>query len=213
MGDINLRIPVLENLATQYGGALSGSNRVLSPSERAVAESIFMQSVLYDAVRIVVAAVAAAPTTLGNFIRIPPGYQLNNETLVHELTHIWQFQTSGNSYISNSVVHQVAGIISGGDRNAAYTYTIVPGQSFYRYTAEQQAMIVENYFKHTALRSDPDYARMITALRSARPVLTDMDRYQESLYGAQYRNPRFFDADPVTGRRPNEIIPLIRIEF
>jgi hypothetical protein len=213
MGDINLRIPVLENLATQYGSAFSGNQRVLSTAERAVAESIFMQSVQYDAIRIVVASIAAAPTTLGNFIRIPPGYQLSNATLVHECTHVWQFQTSGNSYVSNSVVHQMAGIISGGDRNAAYQYAIVPGQSIYRYTAEQQAMIVENYFSHTALRSHPDYARMIAELRSARPVLTDMDRYQESLYGAQYRNPHFFDVNPATGRRPNETVPLLRIEF
>ncbi|GAC1603056.1 MAG: hypothetical protein NVS3B8_14280 [Chitinophagaceae bacterium] len=210
---VNIRIPVIENLAAQYGGAFSGNSRGLNPQERSVAISIFMQSINYDAVRIVTATVAAAPTTLGNHIRILPGYNLDNETLIHELTHIWQFQTKGNSYISNSLIHQTVCIITGGDRNGAYTYTIVPGQSINRYTAEQQAMIVQDYFSSPALRNNPEYIRMMGEVRSARPVLTDMDRYQESLYGVQYQNNHFFDPIPGSNDRRTETVTILRVEF
>jgi hypothetical protein len=210
---VNIRIPILENLATQYGGAFSSDNRGLTDNEEKDARGVFMQSVNYKAVRIITTTVIAAPTTLGNNIRIPPGYNLSRDTLIHELTHIWQFQTKGNAYISNSVVHQVAGMVTGGSRNAAYNYTIIPGQSFSNYTAEHQAMIVQHYFLYPSLRTDPEYARLIGEVRSARPVLTDMDRYQESLYGAQYQNDRFFDPLPGTGGSKTETVTIIRFEF
>jgi len=214
MGDkVNVRIPVIENLALQYGDMFSRNARVLSPEERNIAEPVFMQSVNYDAVRIVTTTLAAAPTTLGNNIRILPGYRISNATLVHELTHIWQFQTKGTGYVSSSLVSQTCAIISGGDRNGAYDYNIAAGQSINRYNAEQQAMIVENYFSNLSLRTDPEYMRLIAEVRSARPNLTDLDRYQESLYGTQFPNAHFFD--PVTGANDSrtDTVTILRVEF
>jgi hypothetical protein len=213
MGDrVKVRIPFIEILGMQYGDAFSSGGRVLSTPERDVLIPIFGSSVSYEKVRIVTSAVIAAPTTLGNYIRIPPGYSISNATLVHEMTHIWQFQTRGNEYISDSLVHQTAAIVSGGDRNAAYDYTVVPGKPFSSYTAEQQAMIVEDYFSKPALKNDPDYTRMIGALRAARPVLTDMDRYIESLYGNTNNRSRYFDPG-FPGNSDTSVAPLIRLEF
>ena len=213
MGDrVNIRIPIVEVLGMQYGDAFSSGGRMLATSEKDILFPIFGDAVAYEKVRIVTSSLIAAPTTLGNYIRIPPGYSISNATLVHEMTHIWQFQTRGNSYISDSLVHQTAAIISGGDRNAAYSYTIVPGQSFSRYTAEQQAMIVEDYFSQPSLRNNDDYKRMIDEVKAARPVLTDMDRYIESLYGNVNRNSRYFDPN-FPGVNDTSVAPLIRIEF
>ena len=214
MGDtINIRVPVIEIFATQYGNAFTKNSGVLRPEERALAVDVFQQSINYDVVRVVTAQFAAAPTTLGNNIRILPGYEIDSDTLIHELTHIWQFQTKGNSYVSNSLIHQTACIITGGDRNAAYEYKIVPGQSISKYNVEQQAMIVQDYFSKPLLKNDPDYIRLITEVRNGRPVLTDQDRYLESLYGTQYQNQRYFDPIPPGGNRSNNTATILRVEF
>ena len=65
----------------------------------------------------------------------------NVPTFIHELTHVWQSfnQTIPSAYIFNSLWHQVA---SG---SAAYSYT--PGQAWGSYNVEQQASIVEDWFK------------------------------------------------------------------
>ncbi|MBS1751359.1 MAG: hypothetical protein JST63_15775 [Bacteroidetes bacterium] len=213
MGDrVNIRIPFVEVLGMQYGDVFSSGGRMLVSSEKDILIPIFGASVSYEKVRIVTSSVIAAPTTLGNYIRIPPGYSISNATLVHEMTHIWQYQTRGNSYISDSLVHQTAAIISGGDRNAAYNYTIVPGQAFSKYTAEQQAMIVEDFYSKSSLRNNIDYKRLIEEVKSARPVMTDMDRYMESLYGNGNRSPRYFDPN-FNGVNNTGVAPLFRIEF
>lgn len=213
MGDrVNIRIPFVEVLGMQYGDVFSSGGRMLVSSEKDILIPIFGASVSYEKVRIVTSSVIAAPTTLGNYIRIPPGYSISNATLVHEMTHIWQYQTRGNSYISDSLVHQTAAIISGGDRNAAYNYTIVPGQAFSKYTAEQQAMIVEDFYSKSSLRNNTDYKRLIEEVKSARPVMTDMDRYMESLYGNGNRSPRYFDPN-FNGVNNTGVAPLFRIEF
>jgi hypothetical protein len=210
---VRLRIPVIENLATRNGDILARDSRILSSRERDLADFIFEQSVNLNSVRIVTSSVIAAPTTFGNYIRIPPGYSLPDETLMHELTHVWQYQNMGNAYISDSLFHQTVAIITTGDRNNAYTYAIVPGRPLSFYTAEQQAMIVEDYFKTLTLRVNPDYQRLIAQIRNARPSLTDRDRYLESLYGAGYQNPHSDILRDTPGINPTNTIPIFRVEF
>lgn len=208
---VRLRLPVLETTAVQLGGVGSISY-ALSAAQIALARTIFGNSISYNLVRVVEASIAAAPTTLGNNIRIPPHSELHNATLIHELTHIWQYQNMGAGYISNSAVHQLAGILGAGDRDAAYAYHIVPGQDFVRYSAEHQAMIVEDYFRQPSKRINPDYQRLVEQVQSARPTMTDQDRYQESLYGSTYRNP-YLNSVPGAEEMRRDTIPLFRIEF
>lgn len=216
MGDrpVTVRIPVLENIATQFGGAFAqGESRYLNTQEKGIATAIFQQSINLDPVRLVVTTVVSAPTTLGNNIRIPPGWDMPNHTLIHELTHVWQYQTRGSSCISNSFIHQAAGILSGASRDAAYHPVIVQGQSIYRYTAEHQAVIVEDYYWKPALQLDPDYQRMIAEVRSAKPVFTSMDSYQESLYGPGYQNRRATDGLLDRNDRRGGTVPIFRLEW
>jgi hypothetical protein len=92
--------------------------------------------------------------TVGNNVYIPQNFTISNkemaQTLIHELTHVWQYQHGGTSYISISLLSQmVAG--ARGNRNFAYGYQLVGGESFFDFSPEQQGFIVENYF---AMRRD-----------------------------------------------------------
>jgi hypothetical protein len=88
--------------------------------------------------------------TIGNSIRIPEDFTIADEymaqTFIHELTHVWQYQHGGTSYISVSLGTQIAAGVGRGSRNFAYDYQIEPDQSFFDFTPEQQASIVESYF-------------------------------------------------------------------
>jgi hypothetical protein len=71
-------------------------------------------------------------------------------TFIHELTHVWQYQHGGTSYISYSLGPQIAAMLTRpgpGARNAAYCYDPDPGRSFWDFAPEQQGMIVENTFR------------------------------------------------------------------
>lgn len=56
--------------------------------------------------------------------------------LIHEMTHVWQHQ-NGMNVVLRRLVKPLA----------AYNYTIQPGKPFHQYTMEQQASIVEDYFR------------------------------------------------------------------
>jgi len=76
------------------------------------------------------------------------GNQYFWDTLIHELTHVWQGHngTTGVGYIFNSLYHQAV------DKDA-YNYTA--GQAWDDYGAEQQAHIVEDWYHNGCLSSDP----------------------------------------------------------
>jgi hypothetical protein len=214
MADPQLRIPMLELTAEQLGGSFRRSRRKLTKREKDIARKVFRNSVHLSSVRVVVTGIASAPTTLGNNIRVLPGYKMSNATLIHELMHVWQYQTQGNKYISNSAYHQVKGMVTKGGRNAAYEVTIVSGQSIYRYTAEHQAMIVENYYSNSKNKHNKDYQRMIREVRNAQPSLTRIERYTESLYGpVNWEQERFMDGLQPNRLRVDQIAPIFRIEF
>jgi hypothetical protein len=210
----DLRIPVLEVLGMQYGGTLGRRGVPLSDHEMGLARPIFQGSIDYDAVRIVVTSVIAAPTTLGNNIRTPQR-AMADRVLIHELTHIWQYQTRGTGYISNSVCAQVGAIIRTGDRNAAYEYRDQLGRpSIYDYNAEQQAHIVEDYFADSDLANNEHYQRYMRQVRSARPVMTRQERYNEAMFGdtGTGRGRRTL-AQPPTGIEPPGTTPIFRLEW
>lgn len=209
---VRLRFPVLETFAYQYGWAF-GSGRPLDDEERRKARSIFANSLDLDVVRIVTTSLAAAPTTLGDYIRTTG--PMSTATLIHELTHIWQFQHGGAAYISNSLCAQVAAWASTGDRNGAYDLTgvVQAGRQFSEYTAEQQAMIVETYYSDASKRTDAVYQALLDEVRRHPPIPAATRQrviYEEGLYGP--RNDRLPDLAP-DDRRLTPIMPLIRIDF
>ena len=137
--------------------------------------------------RVVETRILNAPTTLGNQIRVPPGWIFldNKPVLVHEMGHIWQFQTRGTSYVTDSVFHNASGQIATGDRNVAYmNYRLRPDSNISDFTAEEQATIIGDYYEMTRIyqnaspppdwvtvrRPDlPIYERLIQQVRSTSP--------------------------------------------
>jgi hypothetical protein len=209
---VRLRFPVLETLAYQYGWAF-GHSRSLDDAERREAREVFGNSLDLDTVRIVATTFAAAPTTLGEYIR--SSCSMSTATLIHELTHVWQYQHGGGGYISDSLCHQVAGWAATGSRNAAYDLTDIvrPGKTFSEYTAEQQAMIVEIYYAVPEARGDGVYQALIDELRRnppAPPAARQRLIYEEGLFGPTNDSRR---EDLPEDRHLPPIMPLLRIDF
>lgn len=148
--DVTVRSPVFEETVTQLSdiaGAVSG--RPLNREEQILVQGVFRSSIDYSRVRLIPIDFLEY-RTVGNSIYIPQNFSINTpdmaQTLIHEMTHVWQYQHGGTSYISISLGAQIAAQISQGNRNFAYAYQISPGQSFFDFMPEQQALLVENYF-------------------------------------------------------------------
>ena len=147
-----LRLPRLEHCLAQHGHRLALESRPLTSAEIAAAKTIFDRSLDYDAIRIVKSRFPSTATTLGNVVRI---YRpLSKATLIHELMHVWQYQHRGTAYISNSVCHQLASIVEHGHRGGAYRLTgddVEQAVCLDDLTAEQQAVLVEKWFRNESL--------------------------------------------------------------
>ncbi|GAC1618613.1 MAG: hypothetical protein NVS4B9_09080 [Ktedonobacteraceae bacterium] len=216
----SVRFPTLEVAALRSSGAFAVGRSPLTSAEMTDARSIFGSSIDLSRVGIVYSPIISAPTTLGNDIRVPPNYAIPRRVLIHELTHIWQFQTKGSAYISDSVFHQTAASLSSFfttgkfDRSGAYRYQIVPGKNFHDYTAEQQASIVEDYFAYQSLRGDPDYESLIAEVRAASPISASPEFFEEQAAGLPLRGQ---ELPPIPGTQsPREgggNIPQIQIRF
>jgi hypothetical protein len=102
------------------------------------------------------------------------------------LTHIWQYQTKGTAYISDSIWHQVGAAVATGSRNAAYAITDADlhTSSISALPAEKQAVIVETYFANPAVRSDPNYQRFINQVQAARPLPESLV-LEEAVFGGE----------------------------
>lgn len=226
---LELRFPTLEVFAALNGDLLAGGGRPLTSHERALAEPIFGASIAYDSVRVVVSSVANAPTTLGNFIRISPAYRargIPNSTVIHELMHVWQFQTRGMRYMSNSLCQQLHAVITKGDRNFAYDLTgedIVRAGVIDRLPAEKQAMLVELWFTQASLlfpgASAPEPLRdnalcqaMLNAVQSARPLPLGQI-LDEAAFGPNDRRLFPTPSGEPPGEPEGQLIPLLRFEF
>ncbi|MFN4079873.1 MAG: hypothetical protein ACK4NS_03140 [Saprospiraceae bacterium] len=162
---VSVTSPVLDvfiNTFSDTEGSLRG--RRLTSREEALTRTVFGNSIDYTRVRILLTGLAPA-TTPGNTIRLPadfslvdargpidpetgelPLHQANAQLLIHEMTHVWQFQHQGPGYITRSLGQQLAATISRGSRNFAYAYTLSGRDSFFDFGPEQQAHIVENYY-------------------------------------------------------------------
>ncbi len=213
-----VRIPLLEAAAVAAGPLLTSNSRALVPHERTILTAIFQQSVNLDPIRLVASSLGSRATTWGNYIRAPHKLVLSDSDLVHEATHIWQYQTKGTAYISDSALHQavrdtslflngVTGFVP--LAKDPYDVTVVPGQSFSDYGAEEQAKIVENYFKDGKLNVeiDVDVLRMIEEVRKARP-LSAHEITQDTWWGPAPPN----ESSNQRGGTARTV-PLIRLEF
>jgi hypothetical protein len=154
---VNVRLPAVEEAVRQVAEFETGS-RPLTEPERRLAERVFGRSIDYSRVRIVETSVLPG-TTVGNVIRMEPGFSIryasHAEVLIHELTHVWQYQHGGTGYMSVALRTQIAASLRTGSRNEAYDYVPDRAKSFFDFTPEQQGLIVENLFAMRKDRSAP----------------------------------------------------------
>jgi hypothetical protein len=157
-----VRSPVAEELITQETEVMSGLQGMpLTPLEIELARTVFGDSIDYSRVRLMHASESLWFRTVGNVIRIPPFFTVDpsasaryhplavdymRHTFIHEMTHVWQYQHGGTSYISYSLGPQLVAMVRRKGRNAAYCYEADSATSFWEFTPEQQGLIVENFF-------------------------------------------------------------------
>jgi hypothetical protein len=225
---VSITSPLLEWSVISLAAISSPVGRALYSWESDIISDIYQGGVDSARVRIAEVRILNAPTTLGNQIRVPPGWSFdkwNRPVLVHEMAHVWQYQTQGSGYITDSVYHNASGQIATGDRNVAYmNYQLRPESNLKDFTAEEQATIIGDYYELTRIyQSDtcppswvglrkpdlPIYERLIAQVRSSTPRAETII-YQDSLMSQ--RKPGF-DLDAGLAAQPPAVMPLLQIRF
>ncbi|SFB36646.1 hypothetical protein [Algoriphagus aquimarinus] len=149
--------------ATKLGGTIAaltfailldvfGSHRGLNASERAEAEKVFGVSIDLDRVKLTDASLAAdlimwmnknRPFTTMYVINYKSGSTLPMDTLIHELTHVWQAVTSGGVYMIEALHSQ----FFGKGYNLSEADLIKADGRLLSLEREQQAVVVEEFWK------------------------------------------------------------------
>ena len=168
--------PTIDIFAIQNQDLLITSRRPLSKEEIALGKSVYQDSLDFSRIQMAKTDVLSAPTTLGDTIRVKTE-TIDNATLIHELMHVWQYQTSGIAYMSCALAGQVQGTIAHGDRNWTYEYKPgTAGTKLADYGPEQQASIIEDAWKNKKLDDKEFYGRFVEEVRRARPRPKDIAR-------------------------------------
>lgn len=130
---------------------LESPGRTLRAHERDIAACVFGAALDLDAVRIKegpagLLGVSRRAFTLGNTVYVPPDCEpLAPGLLVHELTHVWQYQHGGSDYLSEALWAQLFGQGYDWERGLA------SGRGWEALNPEQQAALLEHAFVAGAL--------------------------------------------------------------
>ncbi len=133
-------------------------HRGLTDGEKAMLRPIFRDGIDYDAVQIIHAAHPFQPSDAYMAPRghiYAPGHLFREDwsaadvnavaraELVHEMTHVWQF-ANGEDVLVEGVENLIA---SRGNYERVYRYTLDARRDLTDYNIEQQAAILEDYFR------------------------------------------------------------------
>jgi hypothetical protein len=134
--------------------------RPLTSSELSDAKLIFGDSIDYTKVLVDGGSVGSvgASRTIGNTVHLTSNLFKagTSETttegkriLVHELTHVWQYQHQGWTYAPKAIWAQLKAAVGDGDRNGAYDWKslVAKGVPWDEWNPEAQAEAVEDYNK------------------------------------------------------------------
>lgn len=130
----------------------SQQSRLLTTGERAIAHSVFGNSLALDNIRLktawwVLKHYAVSPN--GNIYFHPDDWVADfsqqsiaqQSWLVHELTHVWQLQ-------------QGIAVLRRAAFDRRYRYQLITGKPFLAYGVEQQAQMVQDFFVQRARGQD-----------------------------------------------------------
>ncbi len=120
--------------------------RPLLESEKSLIESVFGQSVNVDEVYIQFGGSLSylyPAFTVGTLITFPKGgydptVLKDQALLLHEMTHVWQYQHNGMGYLFSALYEEVF--------TDAYVVHFEDKKSFFDYDVEEQAEIVAGYY-------------------------------------------------------------------
>jgi hypothetical protein len=126
------------------------SVRPLHDRELQEAKSIFGDSLRYDLIRIDTKpylGLGKDVVAYVTFFTIRYKRRINMPILIHELVHVWQFQQFGSVYISKALKAQKSreGYDYGGTENLYHG--MLTGQTLTSFNFEQQAEIIEDYYR------------------------------------------------------------------
>lgn len=154
----------------------STPERPLSELEQRLVQPVFEASLDYARVRLREGVrgllnASARAFVIENTVFLPKDYlPLPPALLVHELTHVWQFQHGGHAYIADSLHAQFLG--DGYNLEKA----LLQKKDWHQLNCEQQATLLEEAFAQGCFRGRPfvvrgrDYtpvfARAVEALRA-----------------------------------------------
>jgi hypothetical protein len=167
------------------------ASRLLKQSEIDLAREVFQDQLPYNKVHIASYFLPGnqnTPVTLASVSSIIPVRSLRNytiyfgpkafnegadlpefdDTLIHELTHVWQGYHSGLGweYMVESMIAQGHAILTKGNRGAAYLYEL--GKLWDDYNVEQQALIVQHWYKLGMSTDDARYTYIVENIRAGK---------------------------------------------
>jgi hypothetical protein len=129
--------------------------RALSPAERRVLATIFGDALALDVVTVREALsglinVSGRAFVIENTIHLPlpPGH-VPMHLVVHEATHVWQFQNGGHAYITDSLHAQVLG------DGYQLEKGLLQGKPWAQLNCEQQATLVEQAWAQGCFEGRP----------------------------------------------------------
>ena len=152
LGTVGLELAEIAGLGELYetvADIIKFNTRSLRNDEREAAGKVFGSSVPYHLVRIDEAAVFGPASTkreYTSFHLINGWGGIAPDTLIHELTHVWQYENAGAIYMPQALHAQAT---------AGYDYGGLPGLQAARtarlgilsFNREQQAQIVQDFFR------------------------------------------------------------------
>jgi hypothetical protein len=133
------------------------TNRSMTEWEIRQAKRVFGNAINYGSVTIAdgsvsskIASVGGYARTIGNVINFPTGSSRSMAFMIHELTHVWQYQKTGVSYIAKALWAQVTEGYSystdGKSAEDSLKDARAAGKTLYDYNLEQQGDIMSDYY-------------------------------------------------------------------
>lgn len=164
------------------------NTRVLSASELKAGKSIFGNSINFDFVRVDIGAVigpAFSHRAYTSFHTINSWGTESTDVIVHELTHVWQYENAGAIYMPQAIHAQKwgGGYDYGDVANLQLKKTA--GEGLLSFNREQQAQIVQDFFR---LRQD-GFIPGSAATPADLPLYADFVQTVSSLSRAQLMAP------------------------
>jgi hypothetical protein len=155
----------LTTIAPFYSRTTSLGEKIRTQKHRSMTEweirqarRVFGNNISYSKVTIAEGSISAQigsagnyARTVGNTIYFPPGGSRDMAFMIHELTHVWQYQTTGWTYAPKAIWAQISEGYSYTDSGQTAEQSLIAarnaGKTLYSYNKEQQGDILSDYYK------------------------------------------------------------------